>query len=144
MTTRHFLSLLDFTSEELRGLIEHAIDVKQKLKQGIPHTPLDGKLLAMIFEKSSTRTRVSFEAGMYQLGGHAMFLSPRDSQLGAWASHQSRVVMGRGEPRGVRRRTEVTGFVPLRPGVDLAIGMLRQPQDQDAGTRCHCRERHSF
>ena len=82
MTTRHFLSLRDFTSDELRGLIEHAIDVKQKLKQGIPHTPLAGKLLAMIFEKSSTRTRVSFEAGMYQLGGHAMFLSPRDSHLG--------------------------------------------------------------
>lgn len=82
MTTRHFLSLLDFTSDELRALIAQAIDVKQKLKRGIPHTPLAGKLLAMIFEKSSTRTRVSFEAGMYQLGGHAMFLSPRDSQLG--------------------------------------------------------------
>ena len=82
MTTRHFLSLLDFTSDELRALIEHAIDVKQKLKQGIAHQPLSGKLLAMIFEKSSTRTRVSFEAGMYQLGGHAMFLSPRDSHLG--------------------------------------------------------------
>jgi len=82
MSTRHFLSLLDFTSDELRALIAHAIDVKQKLKQSISHTPLSGKLLAMIFEKSSTRTRVSFEAGMYQLGGHAMFLSPRDSHLG--------------------------------------------------------------
>ena len=82
MSTRHFLSLLDFTSDELRALIAHAIDVKQKLKQGISHTPLAGKLLAMIFEKSSTRTRVSFEAGMYQLGGQAMFLSPRDSHLG--------------------------------------------------------------
>ncbi|MCP4387839.1 MAG: ornithine carbamoyltransferase [Gammaproteobacteria bacterium] len=82
MSTRHFLSLLDFSSDELRALIAHAIDVKQKLKQGVSHTPLSGKLLAMIFEKSSTRTRVSFEAGMYQLGGHAMFLSPRDSHLG--------------------------------------------------------------
>ena len=82
MTTRHFLSLLDFSGDELRALIAHAIDVKQKLKQGVAHRPLAGKLLAMIFEKSSTRTRVSFEAGMYQLGGHAMFLSPRDSQLG--------------------------------------------------------------
>jgi len=82
MPTRHFLSLLDFSGDELRALIAHAIDVKQKLKQGISHRPLSGKLLAMIFEKSSTRTRVSFEAGMYQLGGHAMFLSPRDSQLG--------------------------------------------------------------
>ena len=82
MFTRHFLSLLDFTSDELKALIGHAIDVKQKLRQGISHRPLKGKLLAMIFEKSSTRTRVSFEAGMYQLGGHAMFLSPRDSHLG--------------------------------------------------------------
>jgi len=82
MSTRHFLSLLDFSSDELRALIAQAIDVKKKLKQGISHTPLAGKLLAMIFEKSSTRTRVSFEAGMYQLGGNAMFLSPRDSHLG--------------------------------------------------------------
>jgi ornithine carbamoyltransferase len=82
MPVRHFLSLLDFSSDELRGLLAHAIDVKQKLKQGIAHTPLTGKLLAMIFEKSSTRTRVSFEAGMYQLGGHAIFMSPRDSHLG--------------------------------------------------------------
>ncbi len=82
MPPRHFLSLLDFTSDELRSLISHAIDVKQRLKQGVSHTPLVGKVLAMIFEKSSTRTRVSFEAGMSQLGGHAMFLSPKDIQLG--------------------------------------------------------------
>ena len=82
MPTRHFLSLLDFSSDELKELIAHAIDVKQNLQQGISHTPLQGKLLAMIFEKSSTRTRVSFEAGMYQLGGHAIFMSPRDSHLG--------------------------------------------------------------
>lgn len=82
MPTRNFLSLLDLTGDELRELIGHAIDVKQKLKRGIPHRPLEGKTLAMIFEKSSTRTRVSFETGMYQLGGHAMFLSPRDIQLG--------------------------------------------------------------
>ena len=82
MTTRHFLSLLDLSSEELHELIHHAIDVKQRLKQGILHTPLNGKVLAMIFEKSSTRTRVSFEAGMSQLGGHAMFLSPKEIQLG--------------------------------------------------------------
>ena len=82
MQTRHFLSLLDLTGDELRSLINHAIDVKKSLKSGIYHTPLTGKVLAMIFEKSSTRTRVSFESGMSQLGGHAMFLSPRDSQLG--------------------------------------------------------------
>ncbi len=82
MPVRHFLSLLDFSSDELKSLINHAIDVKQRLKQGISHTPLEGKVLAMIFEKSSTRTRVSFETGMSQLGGHAMFLSPKDIQLG--------------------------------------------------------------
>ncbi|MBL7004812.1 MAG: ornithine carbamoyltransferase [Gammaproteobacteria bacterium] len=82
MTTKHFLSLLDFTPSELHDLVKHAIEVKQNLKKGISHRPLEGKTLAMIFEKSSTRTRVSFETGMVQLGGHAMFLSPRDSQLG--------------------------------------------------------------
>lgn len=82
MTIRHFLSLLDLSSDELRALIHHAIDVKKSLKSGISHTPLTGKVLAMIFEKSSTRTRVSFESGMSQLGGHAMFLSTRDIQLG--------------------------------------------------------------
>ena len=82
MSLRHFISMLDLTSDEHRALITHAIDVKSKLKQGVSHTPLSGKLLAMIFEKSSTRTRVSFEAGMYQLGGHAIFMSPRDSHLG--------------------------------------------------------------
>lgn len=82
MSKRHFLSMQDLSSDEHRALIAHAIDVKRKLKQGISHTPLAGQLLAMIFEKSSTRTRVSFEAGMYQLGGHAIFMSPRDSHLG--------------------------------------------------------------
>jgi ornithine carbamoyltransferase len=82
MPLRHFLSLLDFSGDELKSLIKHAIGVKQKLQQGIAHTPLTGKVLAMIFEKSSTRTRVSFETGMSQLGGHAMFLSPKDIQLG--------------------------------------------------------------
>jgi ornithine carbamoyltransferase len=81
-TPRHFLSLLDLSGDELRALIQQAIEVKQKLKSGVPHTPLAGKVMAMIFEKSSTRTRVSFECGMSQLGGHAMFLSPRDIQLG--------------------------------------------------------------
>jgi ornithine carbamoyltransferase len=82
MSERHFISMLDLSHDEHRALIAHAIDVKGKLKQGISHTPLAGQLLAMIFEKSSTRTRVSFEAGMYQLGGHAIFMSPRDSHLG--------------------------------------------------------------
>ena len=82
MPIRHFLSLLDLSSDGLKALIQHAIDVKKSLRAGISHTPLSGKVMAMIFEKSSTRTRVSFESGMSQLGGHAMSLSPRDIQLG--------------------------------------------------------------
>ena len=82
MNKGHFLSLLDFSGDELRDLIALAIDTKQQLKKGVLHTPLRGKTMAMIFDKASTRTRVSFETGMAQLGGHAMFLSPRDTQLG--------------------------------------------------------------
>lgn len=77
-----FLTLADYSKEELMYLIELAIDLKEKQKLGIPHRLLEGKTLGMIFEKSSTRTRVSFEAGMFQLGGHALFLSKDDLQMG--------------------------------------------------------------
>ena len=79
---RHFLSLLDLSSQELHGIITRATELKRMQHRGDIHTPMRGKSLGMIFEKSSTRTRVSFEAGMTQLGGHALFLSPRDTQLG--------------------------------------------------------------
>lgn len=79
---RDFIALIDYTSEELRYLIQHAIDLKRKLKTGEQYQPLKGKTLGMIFEKNSTRTRVSFEVGMYQLGGHALFLSGQDLQIG--------------------------------------------------------------
>ena len=79
---RHFLSLLDFSSDELNSLIQRAIELKAMTNRNFVHEPLKNKTLAMIFEKSSTRTRISFETGMTQLGGHAMFLSPRDTQLG--------------------------------------------------------------
>ena len=82
MTVRHFLSLMDFSPDELRRLLNRAIELKAMLRAGQLHEPLKNKVLAMVFEKSSTRTRVSFEAGMAQLGGHALFLSPRDTQLG--------------------------------------------------------------
>ncbi len=80
--TRHFLSLLDFTPDELRRLLARASELKRMQRSGQAHEPLKNRTLGMIFEKSSTRTRVSFEAGMVQLGGHAIFLSPRDTQLG--------------------------------------------------------------
>ena len=82
MAPRHFLTLLDLSADELNGLINRAIALKTELKNNIYNEPFKNKIMGMIFEKSSTRTRVSFEAGMAQLGGHAMFLSPRDTQLG--------------------------------------------------------------
>src|SRR5210317_392808 len=81
-TPRHFLSLLDLSSAELQAVIARASELKKLQHAGETHATLQGRVLAMIFEKSSTRTRVSFEAGMSQLGGSAMFLSPSDTQLG--------------------------------------------------------------
>ena len=86
MSIQHFLTLSDLSPSCLQQLIDHAIDIKFQLKAGKSHTPLQGKTLAMLFEKSSTRTRVSFEVGMSQLGGSSLFLSSNDTQ------------MGRGEP----------------------------------------------
>jgi len=79
---RDLLSLHDFTPQEITLFLETALQLKQALKKGEPHALLQGQTLGMIFEKSSTRTRVSFEVGMYQLGGHALFLSSKDIQLG--------------------------------------------------------------
>lgn len=82
MSPRHFLTLTDLTSDELKQLLSRAIELKKMHRDGTQYQPLKNRVMAMIFEKSSTRTRVSFEAGMAQFGGHALFLSPRDSQLG--------------------------------------------------------------
>lgn len=79
---KSFLCLADFKSAEILFLLDMALELKKQQKQGKPHTYLGGKVLGMIFEKSSTRTRVSFEVGMLQLGGHAIFLSSKDIQLG--------------------------------------------------------------
>ncbi len=81
-TVRHFLTLTDLSSTEFRDIIERASELKAMQHRGEIFEPLKNKVLAMIFEKSSTRTRVSFETGMAQFGGHAIFLSPRDTQLG--------------------------------------------------------------
>ncbi len=82
MSTRHFLTLLDLLPAELDHLLLRAMELKRMHRERVHYEPLRGRVLAMIFEKSSTRTRVSFEAGMAQFGGHAIFLSPRDTQLG--------------------------------------------------------------
>ncbi|MEI7816147.1 MAG: ornithine carbamoyltransferase [Desulfuromonadales bacterium] len=84
--SRHFLALHDYTKIELDGLLALAAELKNKQKSGVPHKLLDGKTVALIFEKASTRTRVSFEVGVFQLGGHALFMPSGSSQ------------MGRGEP----------------------------------------------
>lgn len=81
MKCRHFLSLKDLSADELRALLTRAGELKAIQHRGNRHIPLQGKTLGMIFEKASTRTRVSFEVGMAQLGGHALFLSARDTQL---------------------------------------------------------------
>jgi ornithine carbamoyltransferase len=82
MAIRHFLSLRDLSPAELAQVIELAIEMKAAKREGRQEPVFKGKVLGMIFEKSSTRTRVSFEAGMAQLGGDAIFLSPNDTQLG--------------------------------------------------------------
>ncbi len=84
--TRHFLALHDYTKDELDAMLALAADLKAKQKGGVPHKFLAGKSVALIFEKASTRTRVSFEVGVFQLGGHPLFMSSGTSQ------------MGRGEP----------------------------------------------
>ncbi len=79
---KHLLKLLDLKESEILDILNLADQLKYEKKNGIEHKYLEGKSLGMIFQKSSTRTRVSFETGMYQLGGQALFLSPRDLQIG--------------------------------------------------------------
>lgn len=79
---KDYVSLTDYTAQEFQFLLDLAIELKDKQKRGVPHTLLQGKTLAMIFQKASTRTRVSFEVAMYHLGGLGMFLSANDLQIG--------------------------------------------------------------
>lgn len=79
---KHFLTLLDIPANDLDRLIQRAIELKEMQHRGEIFEPLKNKVMSMIFDKSSTRTRVSFETAMHQFGGHAIFLSPRDTQLG--------------------------------------------------------------
>ena len=79
---KHLLKMSDLTAKEITGILNLADQLKYDRKHGIPHTYLQGKTLGMIFQKASTRTRVSFEVGMYQLGGSALFLSSHDLQIG--------------------------------------------------------------
>ena len=82
MANRNFLTLLDCTSEELDDIVARARELKSQRQDRSLHQSLSGRTLAMVFQQNSTRTRMGFEAGMSQLGGHAVFLSPGDTQLG--------------------------------------------------------------
>ena len=82
LTGRDFLKLLDFTSEEIEGLVDYAAELKAKKKAGIPHRLCEGKNIALIFEKTSTRTRCSFEVAAYDLGMGVTYLDPKASQIG--------------------------------------------------------------
>lgn len=79
---KHLLKMLDLSTQEITEILDLADQLKYELKHGIPHPHLKGKTLGMIFQKASTRTRVSFETGMYQLGGYPLFLSSNDLQIG--------------------------------------------------------------
>ena len=79
---KNFLCLKDCSADELNYLLRRGIKLKSRFKAGEVYRPFEGKVLAMLFEKASTRTRVSFETGMYQLGGHPLFLSADDLQIG--------------------------------------------------------------
>lgn len=79
---KHLLRMLDLSKEEIIDILDLADQLKYELKHNIPHPRLKGKTLGMIFQKASTRTRVSFETGMYQLGGYPLFLSSHDLQIG--------------------------------------------------------------
>jgi len=82
MLQRNLVSLAALSAEEVWEILETAQHLKRELRAGIPHRILEGKTLAMIFQKPSLRTRVSFETGMWQLGGHAIYLGPNDIKLG--------------------------------------------------------------
>jgi ornithine carbamoyltransferase len=85
---KDFISILDINKAELEGILAEAEKLKRQKKAGVPHTLLAGKTLAMIFEKASTRTHISFEVGMNELGGHALFLNARDMQI--WRGEEIR------------------------------------------------------
>lgn len=131
MNVRHFLTLDDLPADEFRALLARATELAEMHRAGERHTPLLGRVLAMIFEKSSTRTRLSFEAGMNQLGGSAIFLSPRDTQL------------GRGEPledtaRVVARMVDVVMIrTSAHENVERFAAVSRVPVINGLTDRCH-------
>ncbi len=112
MAVRHFLSLTDLTPDELDAIVRRGMEFRRMHEQGVIYQPYRGRVLAMIFEQSSTRTRTAFEAGMAQLGGHAIFMAPEDTHL------------GRGEPPedAARVLSEMVDIVMIRTTDPETIG----------------------
>ncbi|MGE5453739.1 MAG: ornithine carbamoyltransferase, partial [Methylocystaceae bacterium] len=102
---RDFICMHDYSTEELKYMLELGISLKRMQQDGQAHPILQGKSMAMIFQKSSTRTRVSFEVGMFQLGGHALFLSPRDIQMGRGETIRDTALTLSGYVDGIMIRT---------------------------------------
>jgi len=102
---RDFISIHDFSEAEVAFILNFGLELKKEKKAGIAHPILAGKTLGMIFQKSSTRTRVAFEVGMYQLGGHALFLSSRDIQIGRGESVKDTALVLYGMLDGIMIRT---------------------------------------
>lgn len=130
---KHLLKLLDLSKEEITELLDLADRLKAETKAGVEHHILKGKTLGMIFEKSSTRTRVSFETGMYQLGGHALFLSSRDLQIGRRRTGGGHRARPEPLPDGIMIRTfaqeevETLARVGSIPDYQRALTELRHP-----------------
>ena len=114
---KHLLKMLDLSHEEICEILNLADQLKYELKHGIPHPHLKGKSLGMIFQKASTRTRVSFETGMYQLGGYPLFLSSSELQIGRGEPVQDTLASAGPGRAGIRAATlpEPARYHPVLP-----------------------------
>ena len=130
---KDLLKLLDLTKDDIIKILNVADQMKYNQKHGLTHNYLQGKTMAMIFEKNSTRTRVSFETGMFQLGGHALFLSGKESQIGRGEPIEdtARVlsrycdgIMIRGAEAVLHRRRQQHGQLPHRGRPEVRHGRV--------------------
>ena len=130
VATRHFLQIKDLARDELDYVFERTRIIKARFKAYQRHWPLQDRTLVMIFEKASTRTRLSFEAGMHQLGGSAIYLNTRDSQLGRGEpvedsaeviSRMSDIVMIRTYEQAIIERFASHSRVPVINGLTLSL-----------------------
>jgi len=121
MANRDFLTLLDCSSEELDDIVTRARELKARRQDRSVHQSLSGRTLAMVFQQNSTRTRMGFEAGMSQLGGHAVFLSPGDTQLAYFVrGFAQNVFAQKRHTPGVRGKK--TGYQVEKSSLPCAVG----------------------